>query len=563
MLRLQWCLGFASIGLSPCVLALSGSPLFPPSASLLPEPLTVTQQAETPTPPTVGLLKAELDANPWRQDLWLNYARALYNAKQYRNAITAFRTALERQSTYTWAYHYDIGCCHALLGEKEDALRALQTALDLGWRNLTHMRDDEDLVSLRDDPRFKAMVVEADLTAVSRDEGFRFDLALLARELKRGHYAPFALRSESQFDVEVKSLHDAIPGLRDEQILCRFAMLAASMGDGHTHLGAPQEPTVPLQFYRFEEGLFVTLAAPSLKDLAGAQVLAFDDVPTETVLEKVRPMISRDNEFWCLLIGPNFVRYPGLLRGLDITKRREGYELSVRLADGTLRKVAVEGGRNTPGPDWVHCRDAADPAPLYLKDRGKPYWREYLPQQKTLYWQYNAVQSTSEKSLAQFAKETFEFIEQNDVERLVLDMRWNGGGNNFLNRPIVHGLIRCDKINKPDRLFVIIGRNTFSAAQNGIAEIERNVPVTFVGEPSGSAPNFVGESAIRLTLPYSKMTGSISDLYWQSGTAMDFRKWIAPKLYAPPTFALYRANRDPALEAIWAHVAKAAGPSGG
>jgi hypothetical protein len=33
---------------------------------------------------------------------------------------------------------------------------------------------------------------------------------------------------------------------------------------------------------------------------------------------------------------------------------------------------------------------------------------------------------------------------------------------------------------------------------------------------------------------------------------MDYRTWIAPRIYTPPTFAAYRAGRDPALEAILA-----------
>jgi hypothetical protein len=31
---------------------------------------------------------------------------------------------------------------------------------------------------------------------------------------------------------------------------------------------------------------------------------------------------------------------------------------------------------------------------------------------------------------------------------------------------------------------------------------------------------------------------------------MDYRTWIAPQIYTPPTFAAFRANRDPAMEAI-------------
>jgi sugar lactone lactonase YvrE len=53
-------------------------------------------------------------------------------------------------------------------------------------------------------------------------------------------------------------------------------------------------------------------------------------------------------------------------------------------------------------------------------------------------------------------------------------------------------------------------------------------------------------------MPYSKLRASVSDLYWQNGVAMDYRTWIAPQIYTPPTFADFRANRDPALEAILA-----------
>jgi hypothetical protein len=128
-------------------------------------------------------------------------------------------------------------------------------------------------------------------------------------------------------------------------------------------------------------------------------------------------------------------------------------------------------------------------------------------------------------------------------------MRWNNGGNTFLSRPLLYGLIKSDKVNKQGKLFVIIGRRTFSAAQNTSTFFERHTNAIFVGEPTGSSPNFVGEET-PFTLPYSKITVNVSDLYWQSSWPQDYRTWIAPQIYAPPTFAAYHANRDPAMEAI-------------
>jgi len=53
-------------------------------------------------------------------------------------------------------------------------------------------------------------------------------------------------------------------------------------------------------------------------------------------------------------------------------------------------------------------------------------------------------------------------------------------------------------------------------------------------------------------LPVSKLVVNVADLYWQTGYPMDRRQWIAPQLYAPPTFEAFSRNHDPALAAIQA-----------
>ena len=55
-----------------------------------------------------------------------------------------------------------------------------------------------------------------------------------------------------------------------------------------------------------------------------------------------------------------------------------------------------------------------------------------------------------------------------------------------------------------------------------------------VGEPTSSPPNFVGES-VEVVLPASRWPISISGLWWQTSYPMDYRVWITPQLYAPPT----------------------------
>jgi tetratricopeptide (TPR) repeat protein len=133
------------------------------------------------------------------------------------------------------------------------------------------------------------------------------------------------------------------------------------------------------------------------------------------------------------------------------------------------------------------------------------------------------------------------------VERLVLDLRLNRGGNGELNRPILLSLIRARTLDRPGRLFVLIGRGTWSAAQSLVNELERYTEATFVGEPTGGKVNSYGDS-VKITLPHSGITVRVSSLWWQ-GDERDKRPWIAPQVAADLTSADYRANVDPALEA--------------
>lgn len=102
-------------------------------------------------------------------------------------------------------------------------------------------------------------------------------------------------------------------------------------------------------------------------------------------------------------------------------------------------------------------------------------------------------------------------------------------------------------------LFALIGRHTFSAAQHFINQLDTHTEVTFVGECSGSRPQFVGEGN-PFRLPYSGLDVNISNRFWQGTFALDGRLWIAPHIRAEFTSHDYRANRDPALEAILAEL---------
>jgi tetratricopeptide (TPR) repeat protein len=514
-------------------------------------------------------------ANPVHGDYWARLAEARFAERDFEAAHLAYAKVLELgvRPGYQVRFRADapellpgevaylIACCQAELGRRADAIDALAAALGRGFRNLDRAQADDCWQAWRDDERLRDLLGMVEVEALSRDEGWRSDLRLLARELKRRAYAPFALISEDEFDREVARLDGSIPSLTDTQIIVAMMRLTAHLDDGHAGIIMPDGNTeltrlVQLEFFLFAEGLFVTAAGPGYSHLLGAEVEKIGGRTVEEAVAALGPLIARDNDQQVRLEIPVFLRRTAILHGLGLTGDLGQATLMVCFPDGTSGEVTVDAvpgpfrwDRHPPG--WTLLTDTVpgQPKPLHLRHRELPYWFEHLPAADLVYFQYNAVTDHPAEPFAAFCDRLFGFIAVCRPGRLVIDMRWNGGGNTFLAQPLLHHLIGCPQISRRGALFVIIGRLTFSAAQNSVTAIDRETEPIFVGEPTGSRPNFTGE-VIPFELPYSKLRANAGDLFWQTSWPEDHRTWIAPDIYAPPTFEAFRRNQDPALDAI-------------
>jgi tetratricopeptide (TPR) repeat protein len=500
--------------------------------------------------------------NPVNEEYWERLAEARYQDGDYARAIPAFQKVLELGGyCFPSETAYNIARSYAVLGDKENAVSWLRQAFARGYRDLDHARNDAAFKGLHEDSRGVELLGLRDTGAMSRDEGWQSDLALLQREMERKSYPQFVGLSKEELRAEVAKLSGDIPKLTDLQATIEVMKFVAKAGVGHTEALPPHTvefaQTLPLKFFLFKEGLYVIAADPKYRDLLGARVIGFGDTDVSQVLAAVDPVIFKDNEMWPKVMGPNLLRYTALLKGLNLIS--DGANVPLKIIDlrGETRTVTVTA--DTSYPDiwniypfprtWVgFSPEKAGTAPLYLRNMEKFYWFEYLPESRTIYFQFNRVLPDAKEPFDEFVSRLFAFMDQHEVERLVIDLRWNNGGNTYLLPPLLHELVGS-KINGEGKLFVIIGRRTFSAAENAAAYIQRDTNAIFVGEPTGGKPNSLGDETY-FTLPASKIAASVADVYWESSWPQDFRTWIAPQLYVEPTFAAYQSGSDAAMESI-------------
>jgi hypothetical protein len=496
--------------------------------------------------------------------VWQNAGWCLYRAQRFAEAAGAFSHAVELGGTATFSQPpnnaYNVACCYARLGRRDDAFHWLERSLAMGFTGRDDIRGDEDLASLRDDPRFQALLSPMAPPGQARDGGWRLDLDLLLAEIRRLHAVYRSEPLPAGFDAAARSLRERIPTLSDADIAFGLQGLMARLGDGHSVV-MPGSERVPLHaltigLYLFAEGPTIVSAAPALSRLVGRRVTAIGGRPVSELLATVRPYVSRDNDMGFEWAAPKYLSYAESLKRFGCMADTTGVEVVTEDSQGRREMVRVPFTSEPQAPHFAKLEPppGVTRPPLYLQHVEDPYWFQALEGGRTLYVQFNQVVDKKAETLPAFGLRLRHELAASPVTDVIVDVRHNNGGNSTLVTELVRTLVAFDATHPGGHLFVITGRGTFSAAQVFINRLESSTGAVFVGEPSSSKPDFVGEDTL-VRLPYSGLAASISSRrHFVDGT--DTRVWIAPAIPAPPTAADYFAGRDAALDAVMEVVGK-------
>ena len=341
-------------------------------------------------------------------------------------------------------------------------------------------------------------------------------------------------------------------------MLAEFEYLASFAGDGHTYMlpfGARRVAAhmLPLRLYQFSDGLYVVDALDdSGQKWIGSRVLRIGSASAEDVINAMRPALSVDNRFGYLWVGPPLLSFAGYLEKFAGVTPGASVPLTLRTRTGEVVHVnmplmsapPLRGIPKLP-PSKV---PGAPAAPLYLKNVPQNFWFTPLAGDSVLYVQFNQVADAPDESLAAFAGRLGATLAARPPRTVIIDVRHNNGGNLTLLTPLVTALHNYESSRRDARIYVLMGRNTFSAAQFFLGRMDRETNARFAGEPSSSRPNFVGEET-PVQLPWSGAIGSISDRYHESIPG-DKREWIAPTIRYNPSARDYFANKDPLLDLV-------------
>jgi len=381
---------------------------------------------------------------------------------------------------------------------------------------------------------------------LSREEKWRGDLQYLFVELPKRHKKLFFKITRERFDREIAGVIESIPKLSDSEIKLALRRLTAMIGDPHTRISYNVDKTYPLTLYQFSDGVFVTATTDEYKRALGAKLIKIGETDIERAKEAVRPLITFENEWRFKQQFPYYLTDPENLYLLKLLPSANEGDFTFDGGNGDQFAVKLRPVSTKAGVKFITPFDSPPgKTPLYLRNPERNYWYEYLPDSKTLYLQYSRCADMPSEPFNRFAAELLKFMDRNPVERMVIDLRLNGGGNSIIFEALIKALSRRRDVNQTGRLFALIGRGTFSSACLNALKLKRETKAILVGEPTGQRPNFYGEVETT-TLPHSKLRVHYSTRYFKMIDGDP--PALAPDIQVEPSSSDYASGRDPVLE---------------
>ncbi|GCD12195.1 S41 family peptidase [Clostridium tagluense] len=378
------------------------------------------------------------------------------------------------------------------------------------------------------------------------------DINFLCRELSLKHKNLFFQKNKEDFFKEIESLKTDIESLSNYEIKLEIAKIVASMGDAHTYVPLNVNLLLPLELYWFADGIYVIVAPQQYKEILYRKIIKINNIDIEEVINILSSIISYENETYLKSQLPKYLPAIELLYDLGLVNDIDILELTFEDENKKERTLEIE---SMPLGEWKELYNLINNdlmystnLPLYRRNSHKNYWFEYIDASSIVYFKYDACKDMPPKDVVTFCSELISFIEAHIVEKLIIDLRNNFGGNSSLLNPFIEYIINCDKINKTGNLFIIIGRETFSSALLNSFFLKENTSAIFLGEPTGGKPNCYGEVQ-RFILKNSGLTVCYSTEYYKI-IEDDTLLSLLPDVNIDFTIQNYINNEDPCFEYI-------------
>ena len=388
------------------------------------------------------------------------------------------------------------------------------------------------------------------------------DIEFIKSKLPELHYNLFHKIGKEVFISELDKLESNADTLTDLEFALSLQRILTKLGDAHTNIDffkyINKQNIYPLKLYWFKNGFYVVATLKNYKKILGERLYSINGISVNEIMRKFESIIVKDNDAIMEHRLPELIVIKDILDFLDITNNKENTFVFIKA--NLLTKVKLLTVSEFPGK--LDYEKLLPPAiPISLRNKHKLFWLKYLKEKNIIYAQYNKCWGRELEELhGSFAKAklfpSFEefsdsLIHQISIRhpsKLIFDLRFNPGGSSVQGTQLVEKLSKISELNKKGKLFVIIGRTTFSSAVINAIDFRQNTNAILIGEETSGPPNHFGEVKT-LTLPSTNIQLQYSTKFFRLTESNS--NTVKPDIMITMRIRDFLAGKDPVLDYIY------------
>jgi hypothetical protein len=353
------------------------------------------------------------------------------------------------------------------------------------------------------------LLISANAFSQSIDiESWTKDIDFYKTNLEQNHIDLYNTISKVEFEKEIQNIKSTLNKKNDVGVIIDLMRLTRKIGDGHTafSLRGVETHLFPIEIYKVNGQWRVIKTTNNHKNLLGKILTRIDGKSISKIIKEVSKTAQYvENEQSESIRTGEYLMISELLFGLQLTKNEFKAEFSFLDDNNRESKVllnAINSKNYYENTDFQTFNILIPEIQKPANSKHDYLWFSSIKDTKGIYIKFESYPSFEE--MEKFGESVLNYVNENKIKQVVIDLRNNGGGDFFVGTFLAYYLNLADSIDWKFGVYVLTDKVTFSAGTSNASQFRQILNAKIIGEPTGSNPTGYQDMG-QFTLPNSGM----------------------------------------------------------
>ena len=295
------------------------------------------------------------------------------------------------------------------------------------------------------------------LSAQSSDKiNWKEDLEIYKKGLEQKHIDIYHSITKEDFLEEWFKVYNNVESLSDFEIILKLMRLTRRINDGHTSVSLRNMSThrFPFEIEWIENKWYVVKTLNKNKKILKTTLESINGIPIDTVTQKISEIAQFvENEYSLKDRTGSYVTIAELLFNLNLIDSTNEATFSFR-----NNNELIQLNLNTITNDiWENSNlsivTLTVPEITLPNGVNRDLWFTSISDTKAVYINFESYPTFEEMQV--FGEQLVTYIQENQIKKVIIDMRKNGGGDLYVGTVLAYALNLADSIDWKNGVFLL------------------------------------------------------------------------------------------------------------